>query len=315
MLAQFALWELRNPHPMLDLRFFKRKSFTGGAAAITLVFFGMFGMFFLLTQYLQFVHGWTPLGAGVRLLPFAGTMMIVAPSSARIAERVGTKRTVATGLAIAALGFVLVSRLQPNSSYGFLIVGMCVLALGMALTMPPSTASILSSLPMGKQGVGSAMNDTTRELGGALGVAALGSVFATRYTSALGSLQQLPAAARQAARSSVGGALGVASRMPGATGKAFAAAAKHAFTQGQSTAYLLAAGVVLGASVLIWRIMPVELNYDYQLEDESQVAADLGPLAPLGPPPAEGADEELVDNGQNGGRRGQKAGQGAGSLR
>src|SRR5207248_11766318 len=154
-----------------------------------------------------------------------------------------------------------------------------------------------------------------RELGGALGVAVLGSVFATRYTSSLGSLQQLPAQLREVARSSVGGALEVARHLPAPQGKAFAAAAKHAFTQGQSVAYLLAAGVVLGASVLIWRIMPVHLNYDYRLEDESQVAADLGPLAPRGPPPAEGADEELVDNGQNGGRRGQIAGQGAGSLR
>src|SRR5437868_8094870 len=170
VLAQFAIWELRNPHPMLDLRFFRRMSFTGGASAITLVFFAMFGMFFLITQYLQFVHGWTPLGAGVRLLPFAFTMMLVAPTSARIAERVGTKRTVSTGLAVAAVGFVLVSRLQPESSYGFLALGMVVLAMGMSLTMPSSTASILSSLPMGKQGVGSAMNDTTRELGGALGV-------------------------------------------------------------------------------------------------------------------------------------------------
>src|SRR5260370_9783020 len=138
-------------------------------------------------------------------------MMIVAPSSARIAERIGTKRTVATGLAVASVGFVVVSRLQPNSSYGFLIVGMCVLALGMALTMPSSTASILSSLPMGKQGVGSAVNDTTRELGGALGVAVLGSVFATRYTSAIGSsIQHLPPAAQEAAPPSVGRAIGAA---------------------------------------------------------------------------------------------------------
>src|SRR5438270_4372545 len=128
VLAQFAIWEWRNPHPMLDLNYFKRKRFTGGAMAITLVFFAMFGMFFLITQYLQFVHGWTPLGAGVRLLPFAVVMMITAPSSARIAERVGTKRTVAAGLAVASIGFVLVSRLQPGSSYGFLIIGMCVLA-------------------------------------------------------------------------------------------------------------------------------------------------------------------------------------------
>jgi len=239
----------------------------------------------------------------------------VAPSSARIAERVGTKRTVSTGLAVAAVGFVLVSRLQPESSYGFLALGMVVLAMGMSLTMPSSTASILSSLPMGKQGVGSAMNDTTRELGGALGVAVLGSVFATRYTSALGSLKQFPPALREAARSSVGGALSVARQMPGAAGKAFASTAKHAFTHGQSVAYLLAAGVVLGASVLIWRIMPVELNYDYQLEDEAAVEADLGPLAPLGPPAAEGADEELVDDGQDGRRGRKEAGVGAGTVR
>src|SRR5205823_2814031 len=200
VLGQFALWEWRNPNPMLDLGYFKRKRFTGGAMAITLVFFAMFGMFFLITQYLQFVKGWTPLGAGVRLLPFAFAMMIVAPSSARIAERIGTKRTVAAGLAIGCVGFVLASRLQVDSSYAYLIVAFVIMAAGMAMTMPPSTAAILSSLPMGKQGVGSAVNDTTRELGGALGVAVLGSIFATRYTSALGSLQQLPAAARTAAR-------------------------------------------------------------------------------------------------------------------
>src|SRR4051795_10340192 len=106
VLAQFAIWEWRNPHPMLDLNFFKRKRFTGGSTAITLVFFAMFGMFFLITQFLQFVHGWTPLGAGVPLLPFAFVMMITAPSSARIAERIATKRTVAGGLAIAAIGLV-----------------------------------------------------------------------------------------------------------------------------------------------------------------------------------------------------------------
>src|SRR5438270_1669671 len=126
VLSQFAIWELRNTHPMLDLRFFKRMSFTGGAAAITLVFFAMFGMFFLITQYLQFVHGWTPLGAGVRLLPFAMTMMVVAPSSARVAERIGTKRTVAGGLAVACVGFVLASRLQVDSSYGLLILAFVV---------------------------------------------------------------------------------------------------------------------------------------------------------------------------------------------
>jgi EmrB/QacA subfamily drug resistance transporter len=308
LLAQFAIWELRNPHPMLDLRFFKRMSFTGGATAITLVFFAMFGMFFLMTQYLQFVHGWSPLEAGVRLLPFAATMMVVAPSSARIAERIGTKRTVALGLSIGTLGFVLVSRLQVDSSYAFLILGMAVLAAGMAMTMPPSTAAILSSLPMGKQGVGSAVNDTTRELGGALGVAVLGSIFATRYHSALGTLQQLPVQARQAARASVGGALGVAQKMGGDAGAALARSAKHAFVVGQGTAFLLAGGVTLIAAVVIWRIMPMHLSYDYEAIEPAP-ADDLGRAFE----DAEGADE-AVDDGHDPSRGREKARVGAGSL-
>src|SRR4051794_20707206 len=301
VLAQFAIWEWRNPHPMLDLRFFKRKRFTGGATAITLVFFAMFGMFFLITQYLQFVHGWTPLGAGVRLLPFAFTMMIVAPSSARIAERVGTKRTVAAGLAIAAVGLVIASRLQVDSGYGLLVIAFAVMAFGMAMTMPSSTASILSSLPMGKQGVGSAVNDTTRELGGALGVAVLGSIFATRYTSALGSLSQLPKAAQEAAKSSVGGAIEVGQRIGGAAGAEFVDKAKHAFVNGQSVAFLLAAGVVLAASVLIWRIMPMHLSYDYEAVDDAkedeELALELEELRAF--ESAQGTDEP-VDDGHDG---------------
>ena len=317
VLAQFALWEWRNPHPMLDLNYFRRKRFTGGATAITLVFFAMFGMFFLITQYLQFVKGWTPLGAGVRLLPFAITMMIVAPSSARIAERVGTKRTVASGLLIVSVGLVLASRLQVNTSYLFLIVAFVVIAGGAALTMPSSTASILSSLPMGKQGVGSAVNDTTRELGGALGVAVLGSIFATRYTSAIGSsIGHLPTAAQEAARASVGGAIGVAQKIGGSTGAALESTAKHAFVHGQSTAFLLAAAVTLSASLLIWRIMPVHLSYDYEAVEEAQhdpeLAAELAELGAF--ESAQGADE-TVDDGHDGRGRRERSGVGAGPGR
>src|SRR5207248_6794815 len=317
VLGEFALWEWRNPTPMLDLRYFQRKRFTGGATAITLVFFAMFGMFFLITQYLQFVKAWTPLGAGVRLLPFAFTMMIVAPSSARIAERIGTKRTVAAGLAIGSVGFVLASRLQVDSSYLFLILAFVIMAAGMAMTMPPSTAAILSSLPMGKQGVGSAVNDTTRELGGALGVAVLGSIFATRYTSALGSLSRLPAAASEAARSSVGGAIEVAHQIGGPAGAAFEHTAKKAFISGQSTAFVLAAAVALAASFLIWRIMPMHLSYDYEaMEDaaagDEELAVELEELGAF--EGAEGADE-TVDDGHDGGGRRERTGVGAGSVR
>jgi len=316
VLAQFAIWEWRNPHPMLDLNFFRRKRFTGGATAITLVFFGLFGMFFLITQYLQFVHGWTPLGAGVRLLPFALVMGVVAPMSARIAERIGTKTTVATGLAVASVGLFIASRLQVDSGYGLLVVAFAVMAFGFAMTMPSSTASILSSLPMGKQGVGSAVNDTTRELGGALGVAVMGSIFATRYTSSLGSLSRLPKAAQEAARSSVGGAIEVAHRIGGPAGAAFEHAAKHAFVVGQSTAFLLAAAVALAASILIWRIMPMHLSYDYEaIEDaaagDEELAIELEELGAF--ESAQGADES-VDNGHDGRGGRERTGVGAGSV-
>jgi predicted MFS family arabinose efflux permease len=281
------------------------------------VFFGLFGMFFLITQYLQFVHGWTPLGAGVRLLPFAVVMGVVAPLSAPIAERIGTKTTVAIGLAIASAGLVVASRLQVNSGYGLLVIAFAVMAFGFAMTMPSSTASILSSLPMGKQGVGSAVNDTTRELGGALGVAVLGSIFATRYTSSLGSLSSLPTAARQAARSSVGGAIEVAQKIGGPAGAAFERSAKHAFVVGQSTAFLLAAGVALAASILIWRIMPMHLSYDYEAIEEAaagdeELALELAELGAF--EGAEGADQS-VDDGHDGRGGRQKSGVGSGSVR
>jgi hypothetical protein len=180
--------------------------------------------------------------------------------------------------------------------------------------MPPSTSSILSSLPMGKQGVGSAVNDTTRELGGALGVAVLGSIFATRYTSALGSLQALPRAAQETAKASVGGAIEVGQKIGGTAGASFVDTAKHAFVSGQSTAFVLAAAVVLAASVLIWRIMPMHLSYDYESIADAPADDDelLEELAELGPfEGAEGSDE-AVDDGHDGRGGRQRTGVGAG---
>ena len=261
--AVFAVWELRTEHPMLDLRLFRRPALTGGSVSISLVFFAMFGTFFMLTQYLQIVHGYSPLGAGVRLLPMAIAMLVVAPSSARLAEHVGTKAVVTTGLVIVAVGLTIFSRVQADTSY--LEIGLILgfLAVGMGMTMPPSTSAIMSSLPMAKAGVGSAINDTTRELGGALGVAVLGSVLNSRYKSGLGPLaRQLPAGARHAALASVGGAVGVAQQAGGRVGATFANAARHAFTDAMGTALLLAAGVALAAAGLIAWIMPRDVVHE-----------------------------------------------------
>lgn len=254
----FAARELTASAPMLDLRYFRRRGFTGGSVAISMMFFGMFGMFFLLTQYLQLVKGWSALGTGVRCLPFALTMMVAAPSSAPLAERLGTKRVVAMGISIAAVGMFLMSRMSPDTGYLAIAGSLVVLAAGMGLTMAPSTAAIMSSLPLGKAGVGSAMNDTNRELGGALGVAVLGSILASQFRHHLGdAVSGLPHAVADAARSSLGGAL----RVAGEIGEpSLAEAARNAYTDAMGAALTVGASVAVLAAIIVAFVMPRHLG-------------------------------------------------------
>ena len=175
------MWELRNTAPMLNLRYFLDPRFGVAAGVITLVFFGMFGFFFLLTQYFQLVLGYGTLEAGVKQLPFAAVMMVVAPNSPKFAARFGANVAVAIGLVGMSAGMFLFTLARTDTSYLQIVLVVMVMAAGMAMTIPTMTGSIMSAVPMGKAGVGSAMNDTTRELGGALGVAVLGSLVASRY--------------------------------------------------------------------------------------------------------------------------------------
>ena len=253
VLALFAWWELRAPSPMLDLRLFRDRRFSAASAAITLTFFAMFGMFFLLTQYLQLVLGFSALEAGLRTLPMPFTMMLVAPNSARIVERLGARRVIVAGLLLVTLGLVTLSFLDVGTGYPQLAASLVVLALGMGLTMPPSTTLIMSSLPLGKAGVGSAVNDTTRELGGALGVAILGSLLTSAYRDGLGeALAGAPAPAVEAARSSLGGAIAVAGQLGD---DALAAAARASFVDGLGIAVFVGATMtLLGAAFVSWHL-------------------------------------------------------------
>ena len=169
LLGVFGWWETHTDHPMLDVRFFKNPRFSAASVSITLIFFAMFGSLFLLTQYMQFTLGYDPLTAGIRLLPFALTMGITAPLSSKLVERIGTKITVTTGLTLVTIGLLLMTGLQVDTSYGNLVWRLMIMAVGMGLTMAPATESVMGSLPLGKAGVGSAVNDTTRQVGGALG--------------------------------------------------------------------------------------------------------------------------------------------------
>ena len=255
VLAAFAWWELRAPSPMLDLKLFRDRRFSAASVAITLTFFAMFGMFFLLTQHLQLVLGYSALQAGIRTLPMPLMLMVVAPNSARIVERFGPRRVIVSGLLLVTAALVALSFLDGSTPYLQLAVNLAVLAVGMGLTMPPATTLIMSSLPLGKAGVGSAVNDTTRELGGALGVAILGSLLTSAYRDGLGdALAGAPAPAVEAARSSLGGALAVAEQLGDG---AIADAARAAFVDGLGIAVLVGAAMtLLGAAFVAWHLRP-----------------------------------------------------------
>ncbi len=259
VLGIFAFWELRSDHPMLDLRFFKNPRFSMAAGGVTLIFFTMFGMFFLITQYFQLVLGYTPLGAGLRGIPIALALMATAPNSARLVVRFGPKLTVAGGLGLVAAGLLLLIGAQVDTPYPYIALSIVVLASGMGLAMAPLTASIMGSIPLGKSGVGSAVNDTTRELGGALGVAVLGSLLQSSYGSAIGSIAGIPEPVLQVARKSLGAALAAAERLSGSDPEAarrLVEGAKQGYVSGMHLALAVAAAVALLAVGLVLRYLP-----------------------------------------------------------
>ncbi len=272
--ALFALRELHTEHPMLDISFFKNARFTAASAAVSLVFFAMFGYSFLLTQYLQFVLEYSPSGAGLAMLPFALAMMITAPLAPRIVEKVGTKLVVTTGLTLAAISMLLQTQLTVESTYPSILWRMLLLSVGMGLTMAPATESIMGSLPLSKAGVGSAMNDTTRQVGGTLGVAIIGSVLSSVYgTKVIDVLSGTPApqSAVAAASESLGGALAVADRIGQTSqqlGQQLAEVARGAFVDGLHGGALVAAiAAAIGAIVTAVYLPAHARKSDEELQD------------------------------------------------
>jgi len=257
VLTVFALWEWRKDEPMLDIRYFGNPAFTVGTVGMMLVFLGMFGVMFLLTQYFQLVLGFSALGAAIRLVPMTPIMLTVSPLTPRLSSRFGAQRVVAFGMLLVAAGFVMFSRITPHTAYLYVLASLMPFVSGMALTMSPMTSSIMSAVPPRRAGAGSAMNDATRELGAALGVAVLGSVAASKYSSVLaGVTVHLPAAARSQARSSLTSALSVAAHLPHAAGLAVRNGADAAFVDGIHLACIVGAVLAVGSAALVLRYLP-----------------------------------------------------------
>ena len=294
VLIGFVLWELKCQHPMLDVRFFRNPRFSAANGAITLVFFAMFGTSFLATQYLQTVLGFSALEAGVRMLPMAVTMLIVAPLSPRLVERIGTKVVVGVGLVLAATGTAILSQLPLENGYPVMVAGMMVMATGMGLVMAPATESIMGSLPPSKAGVGSAMNDTTRQMGGALGVAILGSVLASSYRPGVESSLQALGAPEQVidvAKDSIGGATQVAAELPATLGDAVATASSQAFVTALHSTVLVASAVLFVAAAIVFKFLPARAG-----DRRESVEGPLDGLASLTFAEGEGALEGTVED-------------------
>jgi EmrB/QacA subfamily drug resistance transporter len=281
VLGLFGWRELTARHPMLDLRLFRDRRFSVASGGMTLCFFAMFGSFFLVSQYFQLVLGYSPLISGLFQLPMALLMMTMAPQAPALVARFGAHRVVPAGLTSVAIGLTLFSQMDVGSSIWLMYGPLGFLGLGMAITMTPLTTLIMSSVTLGKAGVGSAMNDTTRELGGALGVAVLGSIVTSSYTSSIsGALDGITGPSRGLAESGMVGAFHVAHGL-GQAGDALIAAARQAFMDGVQVATLTGAAVVAIAAVAGWRLLPRTMPTMAELPLSDAEVAELDEVATL----------------------------------
>jgi EmrB/QacA subfamily drug resistance transporter len=273
VLAAWVVFELRSSHPMVDLRVFRNARFSAASFSVTMIFLALFGWLFLFTQQMQFVLGYNTLQAGVRALPFAITIGAISQPAAKLAGRIGTKSVVTAGLALMAIGFGMMATSSVHTGYSFLLVASIVIAAGMGLAMAPATESIMGSLPPAQAGVGSAVNDTTRSLGGALGVAIMGSVAASIFTSHVQpALVHVPANLAAQAQASVGAAVAVGQHAPGSTGHNLVEAARQAFITGSDHAMLVAVAAALLGSLVAARFLPARAASEAPITAHAEVA-------------------------------------------
>ncbi len=278
LFAAFMAWELRSRHPMLDMHFFQNPRFSAASGAITLVFLALYGTLFLITQYLQSVLGYSTVKAGAVLVPSAAMIMTFAPLSTVWVRNLGNKIVVTAGLVMVAASMALFATFEPASSVVLVVGVTMLLGLGMANVMAPCTDSIMGSLPRAKAGVGSAVNDTTRQMGGAVGVAVFGSIMASHYTSSVSTKLRgaLPSPLLGAVRNNVGQAIGIAHQpsTPPSVAAQIGRAARESFVGGLHIIGLAAAGVTLLAAVGVLLFLPARPR-----DDEEQAPSSPGSVS------------------------------------
>jgi EmrB/QacA subfamily drug resistance transporter len=262
-LGIFAWWELRTAHPLVDLRIFTSRAFSTAAAAVTVIFFALFGSLFVLTQYLQLVHGYSPLSAGLRALPFAFAIGAMSPVSPILARRFGTRLVIPAGMALMGLGLLDLSTVGVHTSYPPMALAIAIMGAGMGMVMAPASTTIMTTVPAHQAGAGSAINDTIREVGGALGIAVVGSLAAAVYRSRLTHVlvaQHAPGLVVHVATGSVAAADITGRQVGGAAGSELVAAAHSAFVNAMAMGVRAAAGVALVSAVAAIFALPRRRN-------------------------------------------------------
>jgi EmrB/QacA subfamily drug resistance transporter len=255
----FVAWERRIDHPMLDLALFRNPGFSVGSLTLMLGYFGALGTYFLYTQHLQFVLGYSALRAGVYSIPFAVALVAFSLQTPGLIRRLGTARVAGTGLTVLAVGVAIRAFASAGTGYPLLLVSLVICGIGVGLTVAPSTGAIMSSLPPSHAGVGSAINDAARQIGAATGVAVLGSVWSSAYRSGLTRAAvgaDVPQRTLVQSRLSIGSVTQSAHGLPQAVGDDLLSAAKVAFVHGSNVANVAGALVVAVAAVLAFRFMP-----------------------------------------------------------
>jgi EmrB/QacA subfamily drug resistance transporter len=259
VLAGFVAFERRSSHPMLEIGFFRSLRFSAAMAAMAMVIFALMGTLFLVTQYLQFSLGYSPLDTGLRVAPVALLLLVAAPASMLAVHRLGTKPVVFTGMALIALGLYLISRVHVGAGYSDLLPAFILLGIGTGLSLAPSTDAVMGTLPLEEAGAGAATNSAALQVGAALGVAVLGSLLNTRYQNLVApalARYPVPTGILELILGSVGGALAVAARVPGAAGHELAALAERGFVSGLDLAMVVGAGVVLAGALVAVLLIP-----------------------------------------------------------
>jgi EmrB/QacA subfamily drug resistance transporter len=285
LLSTFIWWERRIDEPMLDLKFFRSARFSVGTAAVSVAFFALLGAIFALTQYLQFVHGYSAIEAGAVMTPMALGLMMGAGSSSKAVRRLGLTRVVAVGLS--GLGLVLALTLlwEPDTGAFTLAAWFFGLTLAMGWVMAPATEAVVGAVPAAKSGVASATNTVARMISGALGVAVIGSLISSLYTNDVeGSLGALPPQAQTAAEDSIGAASAIAAQLPPDAASTLLATTGDAFTQAMGIGLTVAAALAAATAVVVARFLPAR-------EPEAAQAEGAKPaMRPLADPDGESRD-------------------------